>query len=168
MGGHHRPQRLHHPGVEHGVALAALRQRVVGLVAQPLCPQVGVAAADRRHVQAFENAETLLAPQRLDQWRHQRRDTRHAALGIGHRLRGLARTLQVTDHQQVDGLAGQALAEPARLLQPQRIQGHIDLALEAVLAVPIGFTMADHDQLGHAAIVGAARRRRCGGAVAKP
>ena len=36
---------------------------------------------------------------------------------------------------------------------PGGVEGHIHLALEAQLAVPVGFAMADEDEFGHAPII---------------
>ena len=149
MRGHQGLQRLHHAGMEGGVALAALRQRVVGLVPHPAVPQVGMAAADGGHVQALQHAEALLAPQRVDH--------RHQAAGQVQRQRGALRALQVAAHQHVDRLTGQAVGQAVGLGQPHGIQGHVDLALKAVLAVPVGFAMANDDQFGHGCIVGVVR-----------
>ena len=41
--------------------------------------------------------------------------------------------------QHVDRLVGQAAAQPPGLRQADLVQGHVDLALKAVLAVPIRF-----------------------------
>jgi hypothetical protein len=57
------------------------------------------------------------------------------------------------------GLSGQALAQPSGLGVPQVVQRNVDLALKALLAVPVGFAVADEDEVGHGVILEAAGRR---------
>ena len=151
--------RAHHPGVESLVALAAAGQRVIGVMAGPLGPQVGMALLDGAHVQPLQHAEALFAPQRLDH----RLQAAHARQRFGR----AAGALQVAADQHVDRLVGQAPAQPVGLFEADGIQGHVDLPLEAVLAVPVGLTVANDDQFGHGAIVGPGQRQPGGNTGAK-
>jgi hypothetical protein len=51
--------------------------------------------------------------------------------------------LQVAAEQCVVWVGGQALGQALRLGQTEGVQGHIQLALKALLPVPVGFAVAD-------------------------
>ena len=137
-------QGLHggdHPGVELLQAFAA-GQCEVRPMFQPPRPQVRVAGLDRGHVQALEHAEALLA--------QTRNQGRGGLPGRSQGRGGLLGALQVAAEQLIGGLGGQALAQPLGLRVPEVIERDVDLALETLLAVPVGFAMADEDEVGHA------------------
>ncbi len=146
--GGQRLQRRAHAVEEAAAALTAGRC-AVGVVPQPGLPLLRVAQAQRGAVQAFEHPEGLLAPggvggQRQPALRRQ---------GLG----GLAGTLQVAADQQVDRLVGQPRGQPGGLGASDRVQRHVDMALDAQLAVVVGLGVADQEQLDHSPIVRAGR-----------
>jgi hypothetical protein len=70
--------------------------------------------------------------------------------GRGQGRGGLLGALQVAAEQLIGGLGSQALAQPLGLRVPEVIERDVDLALETLLAVPVGLAMADEDEVGHA------------------
>src|SRR5690606_19393629 len=103
-------------------------------------PGARVARLDLLGTQPLADAEVLLA--QVDGGAH-----RQAEL-LRRRRGGLLRAQQVAAGDVVDGLAGQAQAEPARLLVAGVVEGNVDVALEAQLAVPVGLAVADEDEVG--------------------
>jgi hypothetical protein len=61
----------------------------------------------------------------------------------------VSRAAQVAGEEDVVRVTGQALAEALRLGVTRCVERHVGLALEALLAIPVGFAMADEQQLGH-------------------
>ncbi len=49
----------------------------------------------------------------------------------------------------VRGLAGQPLREPPRLFQPDGVQAHVHVTLEAQFAIPVSLAVSQQDQFGH-------------------
>lgn len=143
-------QCLHDPRVKLPCRLAA-GHATIGIKAQPLRPCLRVPGLDVVHAHAIDHTKMLLAQARVGQGIERQLRQQRGQRG----LRRLPRADEVAAHQVIDrqALRHQPLRQAAGLLVPGGVEGHIHLALEAQLAVPVGFAMADEDEFGHAPII---------------
>jgi hypothetical protein len=131
---HHTRMKLHQ-------AFTA-RQCKVAAMLQPPLPEIGMARLDGWHVQPFQHPKALLA-----QTHHRPPAASPQAAATGAavsraRIRSLVK-------KRVIPLTGQARTQPLSLGMTRRVERHVDLALKALLAVPVGLAMADEKQFGH-------------------
>ena len=68
-------------------------------------------------------------------------------------MRRLARAQEVTADDVVHGLCGQPLGQALRLGMAGGVEWHVHLPLEPQFAVPVGFSVAQQDEFGHACII---------------
>ena len=134
------PHRPHDTGVELTARLAACR-REVGVVTLPALHDLGVPFADVVQGQALDHTEGLLAPEGFGPGR---------GLPLtGQRLGGLAGAQQVAGEQGARRLRSQVQPQALRLLQAQRVERRVQVALETQFAVPVGFAVSHKPEINH-------------------
>ena len=135
-----RAHRREHPAAELTLALAAAGQREVGSCRRQR-PELAVALLHLLQLQPLEHAEALLAQPGQQAHREAPGSASGAAVSRA-RCRSLLKSRSA-------GAAPAARPSRRRLRVAGGVQRHVDLALEAQLAVPVGLAVADDGEVGH-------------------